>query len=136
MMIKKKPVLDNLSKLSDVQKNDVVKKDACYAKIKDIEDKIPDIINLATNALNTKISKIKNKIPNITNLATNADLTAFKNKLPNHSKYVITRKFNKLAPENVTERLKQANLATKGDIADFAKKTDFDNKLKKNKNVT
>ena len=41
------------------------------AKIKDIEDKIPGITNLATNtALNAKINEVKNGIPNITNLAT------------------------------------------------------------------
>ena len=41
------------------------------AKIKDIEDKIPGITNLATNtALNAKINEVKNGIPSITNLAT------------------------------------------------------------------
>ena len=40
-------VLVDLSKLSLV-KNDVVKKDVYNAKIKSIEDKIPDITNLAT----------------------------------------------------------------------------------------
>ena len=39
----------DLGKLSDVVKNDAVKKDIYYAKIKDIENKIPDITNLATN---------------------------------------------------------------------------------------
>ena len=59
----------DLSKLSDAAKNDVVKKDVYNAKIKDIEDKIPDITNLATNTtLNAKINEIKNKIPSITNL--------------------------------------------------------------------
>ena len=42
------PVPVDLSKLSDVVKNDVVKKDVYNAKIKNIEDKIPDITNLAT----------------------------------------------------------------------------------------
>ena len=42
-MIKLLPVLIDLSKLSDVVKNDVVKKTECNAKIKNIEDKIPDI---------------------------------------------------------------------------------------------
>ena len=32
--------------------------------------------------------------------------------------------------ENFTARLKQANLASKSDIANFVKKTYFDNKLK------
>ena len=41
------------------------------AKIKDIEDKIPGITNLATNtALTAKINEVKNGIPSITNLAT------------------------------------------------------------------
>ena len=49
----------DLSKLSDTVKNDVVKKDVYNAEIKDIEDKIPDIINLATNAsLNAKIMRL------------------------------------------------------------------------------
>ena len=43
------PVSVNLSKLSDVVKNNIVKKDVYNAKIKDIENKIPDITNLATN---------------------------------------------------------------------------------------
>ena len=45
----------DLSKLIDVVKNDV-KKDVYNAKIKNIEDKLPDITNLATNAsVNAKI---------------------------------------------------------------------------------
>ena len=43
------PVPVDSSKLSDVVKNDVVKNDACNGNIKNIEDKIPDITNLATN---------------------------------------------------------------------------------------
>ena len=34
----------DISKLNDVVKNNVVKKDVYYAKMKDIEDKIPDIL--------------------------------------------------------------------------------------------
>ena len=37
------PILVDLSKLSDAMKNDVVKKDVYDVKIKNIEDKIPDI---------------------------------------------------------------------------------------------
>ena len=52
----------DLSKLSDAVKNDVVKKDVYNGEIKNIEDKIPDIINVATNApLNAKINEIKTK---------------------------------------------------------------------------
>ena len=43
------PVSVDLSKLSDAVKNDFIKKDVYNAKIKDIEDIIPDITNLATN---------------------------------------------------------------------------------------
>ena len=64
------PVPVDLSKLSDVVKNDVIKKDAYNAKIKHIKDKIPDITNLATKTtVNAKIKEVKSKIPNITNLA-------------------------------------------------------------------
>ena len=45
----------DLSKLSDVVKTDVVKKDVYNAKAKNIEDKITDITNLATkSSLNAK----------------------------------------------------------------------------------
>ena len=98
------PVPVDLSKLSDLVKNDVVKKDA---KIKHIDDKIPNITNLATNttintkvnevkreissitnlaanaALNAKINEVKDKIPNTTNLATTTDLTALETNIPN-----------------------------------------------------
>ena len=54
------PVPVELSKVSDVVKNDVVKKDAYSAKIKNIEDKIPDITNVATKStLNAKINEVK-----------------------------------------------------------------------------
>ena len=49
------PVLVYSNKLSDVVENDIVKKDVYNAKIKNIEDKIPDITKLATKiTLNTK----------------------------------------------------------------------------------
>ena len=71
------PVLVDLSKLSEVSKNDVVKKDVYNAKIKNIEDKIPDITNLATKTtLNAKINEVKGEIPNTTNLAVYASFNA------------------------------------------------------------
>ena len=52
----------DLSKLSDVVENDVVKKDVYNAQIKNIEDKILDITNLAANTiLNDKINEVKKK---------------------------------------------------------------------------
>ena len=106
------PVSVDLSELSNVVKYDVVKIDVYNAKIKTIEDKIPDITNLATNAsltaernegkgemlditdlatndsLNAKINEVKSEIPNITNLATNTAFTAVENKIPNVSNLV------------------------------------------------
>ena len=57
----------DLSKLSDVVKNEVVKKTEYNAKIKDIEDKILDVINLATNTtLNAKINEVKKNLALLT----------------------------------------------------------------------
>ena len=50
------PVPVDLRKLSDAVKNDVVNKNAYNTKINDIEDKIPDITNLANN---TTVNAIK-----------------------------------------------------------------------------
>ena len=51
--------------------------------MKDIEDKIPDMTNLASNTiLNDGINEPKGEIPNITNLATTTALTAVENKIP------------------------------------------------------
>ena len=50
----------DLSKLYDVVKSYVVKKDVYNVQIKNIEDKIPGIANLATNTtLNAKINEVK-----------------------------------------------------------------------------
>ena len=54
-------VLIDLSKLSDVVKNDVVKKDVYNAKIKNIEDKILHITNLSTDTVLDAKMKLKNK---------------------------------------------------------------------------
>ena len=81
------PVPVDLSKLSDVVKY-VVKKDVYNAKIKDVQNKIPNITNLATNTtLNVKRNEIKSEIPSITNFAAtatfNAEITEIKHKIPN-----------------------------------------------------
>ena len=71
------PLSVDLSKLSNVIKNDVVKKDVYNGQIKDIEDKTPDITSLATNtALNAKIDGVRNEIPTTTILATTAAFNA------------------------------------------------------------
>ena len=120
------PVPDGLSKLSDGLINDDVKKDVYNAEIRNIEDKIPHISNLATkSSLNAKIIKVKGEIPSITNSATKASLNAVENKIPtvsnlvtkidyntkfndtekknadnSHDKYVTIPEFNRLSAEN------------------------------------
>ena len=89
------PIPVDLSKLSDVVQNDITKKDVYNAKIKNIKDKIPDIINLATNTtLNAKINEVKNKKFNITNLATITSFTADENMIPNVSTLVKKTAYN------------------------------------------
>ena len=52
-----------------------------------------------------------------------------------HCKYINTQEFNKLIAENLIARLGKSNLANKNVIANFVKKTNFDNNLKNlNKN--
>ena len=56
------PVPVDWSKLSEVVKNFVVKKDVHNPKIKNIGDKIPDITSLATKTtLNAKVNTLKLK---------------------------------------------------------------------------
>ena len=107
----------------------MIKRGVYHAKIKNIEDKKPDINNLAnsatlnaiingvkneipsiinlatTAALNAKINEVKNKIPNITNLASTTALTAVKDKISDHGKYSTTPGFDKLSAENFAARL-------------------------------
>ena len=47
-----------------------------------------------------------------------------------YDKYITTQELNKLTSGKFTARLKQTNIASKIDIANFVKKKDFDNKLK------
>ena len=53
-------------------KNDVIKKTDYNAKIIDLENKSPDISNLATK---TAWTSVENKIPNVSELATKTALT-------------------------------------------------------------
>ena len=67
------PVPVDLSKSSDVVKNDVVKKTDYNTKITKIENKIPDINNLATK---TALKTVENKIPDTSNLVKKTDYNA------------------------------------------------------------
>ena len=97
------PAPVDLSKLSDVVKYVVVKKDVYNTKIKSIEDKIPNTMttNATNTILNARINEVKWEIPSITNLATTTAFTATGNKMPNVNNLVkknltITQKFVKL----------------------------------------
>ena len=96
------PVPTDLSKLSNVVKNDVVKK-AAYNKLvtkvdnidtsefvlktkystdkAELEKKIPDVSNLATKA---QLNAVENKIPRASDLATKSDLILLKIKYQTH----------------------------------------------------
>ena len=79
---------------------------------------ISDLVKMSD--YNTKINEIEKKITH-----------------HNHDKYIIIQEFYKLKTDNFTATLKQANLASKNDIGDSVKKTDFDDKIKHlNKNLT
>ena len=100
------PVPVDLSKLSNVAKNDVVKKtvyDKLVAKVNNIdtsdfvlktkyntdktelENKIPDVSNLVKK---TKLTELENKIPDISNLASKTALTTVESKIPSVSNLV------------------------------------------------
>ena len=100
------PVPIDLSKLSDVVKNDAVKK-ALYEKLTakvnnidtsdfviktkyqtektELERKTPDVTDFVKK---TKLTELKNKIPDVNSLAIKTALSAVENKIPSVSKKV------------------------------------------------
>ena len=104
------PVPNDLAKLSNVVKNDVVKKTEhnklvtkvdnidttgfvfktkydtdksdLEKKISDAEKKIPDASAFVKKTDSSKITEIENKIPSISGLGTNSALSAVENNLP------------------------------------------------------
>ena len=101
-----------MSKLSDVVKNDVVKKvvyDKLFAKVNNIdtsdfvlktkyktdktelENKIPDVSKLVKK---TKLTELEKEIPDISNLATKTALTTVENKIPDVSNLVKKAEHN------------------------------------------
>ena len=92
------PVTVDFSKPSNLVKNIAGKKDVKNAQTKDIEDKIPDITNLATNAThNNKINEVKGTIPRTTNIARttalNAKINEIKGKMPSINNLATTNAF-------------------------------------------
>ena len=134
------PVSTDLSKLSNVVKNDVVKRtvyDKLVPKVNNIdtsdfvlkanyntnktelENKIPDFSNLVTKAA---LTTVENKVPSVSDLVKKTDyntkITEIENKLNNHNhdKQITTPEFNNLAADVFNARLAQANLITKTDF--------------------
>ena len=120
------PVPTDLSKLSDVVKNDVfkktnynklvtkvddidtsglVKKTDYNTKITEIEDKIPHTSNLATK---TALTIVENKIPDTSNLATKTVLTTIENKIPD-----ISNLATKTASNTVENKIPDINSLVK-----------------------
>ena len=102
----KKTVYDTLvAKIDNIDTSGLAKKADCNTKISEIEDKIPDSSSFVKkNDCNTKVTEIEDKIPDISGLATKTALTKVENKIHSISGLVNL----------------QANLITK---------TDFDAKL-------
>ena len=90
---KLKPVPTDLSKLNDVVKNDVVKK-TDYNKLVTKVDNIDTKGLVKKTDYNTKTTEIEDKIPNISNLATKTALTTVENKIPGISSPVKKSDYN------------------------------------------
>ena len=134
---KLKPVPTDLSKLSHLVKNDVVKK-TDYNKLvtkvdnidtsgfvsktkydtdkSELENKAPDTSDLVKKTdYNIKISEIEGKIPDISNLATKTALTTVENNIPDTSnletKAALTNIENKIP--NISNLVKKTDYNTK-----------------------
>ena len=103
-----------MSKLSNLVKNDVVKKVDYNTKITEIENRIPVTSNLATK---TAFTTVENKIPNINGLATKTESTTVGNKIPD---------INGLATKTALTNLSN----TVPDISTLIKKSGYDTKIK------
>ena len=97
----------------------------------ELENKIPDISNLATK---TALTTVENKIPDVSSLVRKTDcntkISEVENKLnnDNRDKYITTVEFHKLAAD---ARLAQVNLITKTDF--YAKLSSLNRKKTQNK---
>ena len=132
------PIPNDLSKLSNVVKNDVVKKivyDKLVTKVNNIdtsdfvlktnfntkfnglENKISNTIGLVKRTdYNTKITEIENKIPHISGLATKTALSTVENKIPS-----ISNLATKTALTTVENKIPS--------ISGLVKKTDYNTKI-------
>ena len=105
-----------MAKVDNIDTSDFVLKTNYNTKITELENKIPDISNLATK---TALTTVENKIPSVSNLVKKTDhntkVTEIENKLNNHNhdKYIDTSKVNTLATNVFNARIAQANLIRK-----------------------
>ena len=92
----KKTVYDKLvAKVDNIDTSGLVKKTDYNTKITEIEDKIPDTSGLVKKTdYNTEITEIKDKIPDISGLATKTALTTVENKIPSISGLVKKADYN------------------------------------------
>ena len=110
----------------------LLKKTNYNTKITELENKIPDISNLATK---TALTTVENKIPDTSNLATKTALTTVENKIPDTSNLATKTLVNKV--ENEIPDI--SNLATKTlvkyvenkipDISNLVKKSGYNTKI-------
>ena len=148
------PVPVDLSKLSAIVKN-VVKNTYYNTKITEIENKIPDISNLATKTAlitvenkipdtsglvkktdySAEITKMEGKTPDISDLVTKTVLPVVENKIPNvtglATKTELTSIKNKIPDiSNFTTKTALTNLSNSvPDITTLIKKSDYDAKI-------
>ena len=92
MMFYKKTTYDELvAKVNNIDTSDFVLKTKYNTDKTELENKIPDISNLATK---TALTTVENKIPDINNLATKTALTTVENKIPSVSNLVKKTDYN------------------------------------------
>ena len=84
---KLKPIPEGLSKLSNLVQNDVAKK-TVYNKLVAKVDNVDTSDFVLKTKYNTDKTELENKIPDISNLATKTALTAIENKISNVSNLV------------------------------------------------
>ena len=134
-----------MSKLSNVVKNDVVKKDVCdklVTKVNNIdtsdfvlktkyntdktelENKIPNVADFIKKA---KLTEMENKIPDVSNLTTKTALTGVENEIPDVSNLVNKKDYNTKVTE-IENKLTYHNHDRYIDTQEFNKLTaDFFN---------
>ena len=92
----KKTVYDKLvAKVDKIDTSGLVKKTYYHTKIAEIRDKIPDSSSFVKKTdYNTKITEIENKIPDISDLVTKTALKTVENKIPSISGLIKKTDYN------------------------------------------